>query len=373
MSEPRACPDCLRRAWLVGALSPAIEQALEGRSASRARELLALGDDELGAAVAGSDSEAILDRARGRELAPLREAVRGAHLWACCRHDAGYPRVLADLGDPPAVLFGRGDPALLERLRERESSATVVGSRRASAYGRDIAIRLGAELAAAGLTVVSGMALGIDSCAHRGALDAGGITVAVLGSGADLASPSRMQPLYEEICAEGLVLSELPPGTAARRWTFPARNRIMAALGSITIVVEARQGSGSLITAELAQQFNRDVGAVPGLVGSSPAAGTNELIRDGAHLIRDGRDALDALLGPGARDEGRVAGAIAGLDPGVAAVLDAVEAGAATQDEIARESGLAPDAVAVALTRLELRELVASDAAGRYRSLAPLA
>lgn len=371
MSEPRACPECLRRAWLVGALSPAIERALEDRPAARARELLALGDAELGAAVADADSESILDRARARDAARLREAVRGAHLWACCRDDDAYPPALADLRDPPAVLFGRGDPGLLEHLRDRDGAATVVGSRRASAYGRDVATRLGAELAAAGLAVVSGMALGIDSCAHRGALDAGGVTVAVLGSGADLASPSRMRPLYDEIRAGGLVLSELPPGTEARRWTFPARNRIMAALGAITIVVEARRGSGSLITADLAQQLDREVGAVPGLVGSSPAAGTNDLIHDGAHLIRDGRDALDVLLGVGAVDGARADRRRADLDPDLGAVLDAVESGAATQDEIGRESGLAAEAVAVALTRLELDELVASDSAGRYRPGSP--
>jgi len=372
VSEPRACLECLRRAWLVGALSPAIERALEGRPASRARELLALEDADLGAAVAGADSGTMLDRARARDAATLREAVRGAHLWACCRHDEAYPPALADLGDPPAVLFGRGDPALLGRLRDRDGAATVVGSRRASAYGRDIATRLGAELAAAGLAVVSGMALGIDSCAHRGALDAEGATVAVLGSGADHASPSRMRPLYDEICAVGLVLSELPPGTTARRWTFPARNRIMAALGAITIVVEARRGSGSLITADLAQHLDREVGAVPGLVGSSPAAGTNDLIRDGAHLIRDGRDVLDVLMGVGTEDGDRVARRRADLDPDLASVLDAVESGAATQDEIARESGRAAEAVAVALTRLELDELVASDSAGRYRPGQPV-
>ncbi|MGH2922648.1 MAG: DNA-processing protein DprA [Solirubrobacterales bacterium] len=371
MTEPRACPSCLRRAWLVGGLSNAIERALESRPASRARELLALEDAELSAAVAGADAESISERAERRDSRRLREAVRGSHCWACCRHDDAYPDPLRDLGDSPAVLFGRGDPVLLARLAGREDAATVVGSRRASGYGRDLATRLGAELASAELAIVSGMAIGIDSCAHRGALDAGGVTVAVLGSGADIASPPRMQGLYEEIRAAGLVISELPPGTEARRWTFPARNRIMAALGAITIVVEARHGSGSLITADIAEDLNRDVGAVPGLVGSSPAAGTNDLIHDGAHLIRGGRDVLDALVGPGTLGEPDGDRVPADLDPGLAAVLDAVSTGAGTQDEIARESGLGPESVAVALTRLELRELVASDAAGRYRARPP--
>ncbi len=368
MSEPAACGACLRRAWLVGSLSGAIEGALGTRSTTRARALLSLADEELSAAVAAGEAERFLERSRERDPSRLREAVRGAHCWACCRHDPAYPAALRDLSDAPAALFGRGSPGLLERL-DRKGAVTVVGSRRPSGYGREVAIRLGEELASAGMAVVSGMALGIDSCAHRGALDAGGLTVAVLGSGSDLASPERMRGLYEEIVGAGLVVSELPPGTTARRWTFPARNRIMAALGAITVVVEARARSGSLITATIADQLGRDVGAVPGLVGSSSAAGTNDLIREGAQLVRGGQDVLDSLLGPGVT---RVPGAGsaqggAGLDPELARVLDLVEGGAVTLDAIAREGGLAAGTAAAALTRLELSGLLSCDAAGRYR------
>ena len=365
MSGPRACDPCLRRAWLVGSLSDSIDRALGSRAGSRTRELLALGDEELSAAVAESNPELILRRSRERDPSRLRAAVRGAHCWACCRHDEGYPVGLTDLGDAPAVLFGRGDPALLARLG-RDAAATVVGSRRPSAYGKERAAAVAGELAAAGLAVVSGLALGIDSCAHRGALDAGGFTVALLGSGADEPSPARSRALYEEILDSGLILSELPPGTGARRWTFPARNRIMAALGAITVVVEARNRSGSLITADIAKDLGRDVGAVPGQVGSSAAAGTNDLIHQGAALIRDGQDALDSLLGPGVigvPGRGRPRPDLSGQ---LAAVLEAVEAGAGTQDEIARESALGAGAVAVALTRLELLGLVDCDSAGRY-------
>jgi DNA processing protein len=364
VSEPRACDECLRRAWLVESLSPSIERTVGEGPPSRSRELLALPDDQLSAAVAPRQPELFVERSRERDPARLREAIRGAHAWACCRHQRSYPALLADLRDAPAVLFGRGDPALLARL-ERRAVVTVVGSRRPSGYGREMATRLGEELAMAGLVVVSGMALGIDSCAHRGALAAGGLTVSVLGSGPDVPYPLQMRPLYDDMIEAGLVLSELPPGAGARRWTFPARNRIMAALGAMTVVVEARNRSGSLITAAIASDLGRDIGAVPGLVGSSPAAGTNWLLRDGAQVIRDGQDVLDALLGVGTTSSEARPGPR--LDPELARVLDLVEEGAVTQDAVARASELGPGAVAAALTRLELLGLLSCDAAGRYR------
>jgi DNA processing protein len=354
----------------VGSLSGSIERALGKHRPAAARELLGLPDDELGAAVAGEAGGVFVERAGERDPRQLRDAVRGAHAWACCRHDPGYPSALTDLGDAPAVLFGRGDPDRLPRL-ERGRTVTIVGARRPSGYGREVANALGRELAAAGMAVVSGMALGIDSCSHEGALEGAGLTAAVLGSGPDVPHPTRMSDLYERIAGAGLILTELPPGTTPRRWTFPARNRIMAALGSITIVVEARERSGSLITARIAEDLGREVGAVPGLVGSRPAAGTNDLIRDGAHLIRDGRDVLDSLLGPGAGPAPPTdAYRGPGLGPDPLAVLAAVEEGAATQDEVARGCGLGPPTVAAALSRLELCGLVACDGAGRYRRTA---
>jgi DNA processing protein len=242
---------------------------------------------------------------------------------------------------------------------------TIVGSRRPSAYGREVAKTLGSEGASSGFAVVSGMAMGIDSCAHEGALAAGGLTVAVLGTGVDVPYPPRCTALYEEIVERGVVISELPPGTLARRWMFPARNRIMAALGAMTIVVEARQRSGSLITATMAQDLNREVGAVPGRVGSSPAAGTNGLLHEGAHLVRGAQDVLDALVGPGAE---RAAHNPTGpaLESELAAVLDLVEREAGSADALARVSRLDPGPLAAALVRLELSGYVRSDSAGRY-------
>jgi DNA processing protein len=278
-----------------------------------------------------------------------------------------------DLGDEPAVIFGRGRPAILANLG-REGAVTIVGSRRPSRYGRELATELGAELAASGFAVVSGMALGIDSAAQTGAVRAGGLTIAVLGCGVDVAYPPRSARLYGEIVERGLVISELPPGTKPRRWTFPARNRIMAALGAMTVVVEARERSGSLITAEMAESLNRDVGAVPGLVGSSPAAGTNALIRDGAHLIRGTQDVLDSLVGPGAT----IGSAPRSAGPPVAdelmPVLDAIERGEGTADSLARASALEPGPLATALVRLELAGYVRRNGDGRYeRTSLPLA
>jgi DNA processing protein len=229
-----------------------------------------------------------------------------------------------------------------------------------------MAKELGAELAAAGFAVVSGMALGIDSAAQEGALRAGGLTIAVLGCGVDVAYPPRNGRLYAEIVERGVVIGEFPPATEPRRWTFPARNRIMAALGAMTVVVEARERSGSLITAEMAQSLNRDVGAIPGLVGTSPAAGTNALIRDGAALIRGAQDVLDALLGPGAaRGPARTAVGPP-LEEELAGVLDLVERGAGTSDSLARASGLRPGRLATALVRLELSGYLRRNGDGRY-------
>ena len=287
-ARPRACGECLRRAWLVASLAGHIDKAVSDTAGNRARELLALSNEELAEAMARSQAKSFLVRARERDPVRMLAAVTGSGAWASCRHDELYPEPLHDLGDAPAVIFGRGRAATLGELG-RNGAVTIVGSRRPSRYGRELATELGAELAAAGFAVVSGMALGIDSAAQAGAVRAGGLTIAVLGCGVDVAYPPRSARLYAEIVERGLVIGELPPGTEPRRWTFPARNRIMAALGAMTVVVEARERSGSLITAEMAESLNRDVGAVPGLVGSSPAAGTNGLIRDGAHLIRSAR------------------------------------------------------------------------------------
>jgi DNA processing protein len=361
MSEPRACPDCLRRSRLLAHLAPYIERIATGAPGSRSPELLRLSNEDLAAAAAPNVARQILAQVEAVPERQLLADLRAARCWACCRHDRRYPVGLRDSQDAPWALIGRGDPALLERL-EPDETVTVVGARRASAYGREVARELCRELAAAGLLVVSGLAFGIDACAHRGALEAG-TTVAVLGCGADVAYPASHRSLWRSIGERGLVLSEMPPGTRAWRWGFPARNRIMAAVAGMTVVVEAARRSGSLITADLAADLGRDLGAVPGPVSSRVSAGANELLAGGACLVRDAQDVLDAMLGPGARKAERKGAA---LEPRLLGVLAAVEEGADTCDAVAVRLDLSGAEAASALARLETLGYVTCSLVGAY-------
>jgi DNA processing protein len=357
----QACPDCLRRSHLLAHLAPYIEKIATGAPGSRSPELLRLSNEDLAAAAAPKIAAQVLAGVAAVPENRLAAGLLAAQCWACCRHDRHYPVGLRDAADAPWALIGRGDPALLDRL-EPEGTITIVGSRRASTYGRDIARELARELAAAGLIVTSGLAFGIDSCVHRGALEAG-TTTAVLGCGADIAYPASHRSLWRRICERGLVLSELPPGTGVWRWTFPARNRIMAALAGMTVVVEAAQRSGSLITADLAADLGRDLGAVPGPVSSRYSAGTNELLAGGACLVRGAQDVLDAMLGPGVRTAERAG---PGLEPALLGVLDAVERGEQTCDAVAARLDLAGADAAAALATLEALGYVSCSLVGVY-------
>jgi DNA processing protein len=210
------------------------------------------------------------------------------------------PPALADLPDPPTTLFALGSLATLDA-----PTVTIVGSRRATAYGERIARAAGAAFARAGVCVVSGLAYGIDIAAQRAALDAGGPVCAVLGTGLDVAYPVAHRSMQAAIAERGLVLSEYPAGTGPRQWRFPERNRLMAALGQATIVIEAGVSSGALLTAQVALDLGRAVGAVPGPIDSSESQGTNALLgQSGVVTIASIGDALD-LLGtrtPAVRD-----------------------------------------------------------------------
>ncbi|MEZ5078122.1 MAG: DNA-processing protein DprA [Solirubrobacterales bacterium] len=295
-AKTNACPDCLRRSSLLELLAPYLDRLIvAGDDPPAIADLLRLPSDELAAAAAPGVALQLLARVDALSETRLRESLEAAGCWACCRHEDAYPAQLRDAADAPWALTGRGDPRLLAEL-DPCGTVTIVGARRATSYGREIARELGRELAGAGIVVVSGLAFGIDACAHRGALDAGR-TVAVLGCGPDIAYPAAHRSLWRRIAETGLVLSELPPGASPWRWTFPARNRIMAALAAMTVVVEAATRSGSLITADLAADLGRDLGAVPGPVNSRASAGPNALLAGGACLVRDAQDALDAMLG----------------------------------------------------------------------------
>lgn len=360
-SNPQACVECLRRSRLLAHLAPYIEKIAAGAPGKRSPELLRLSDEDLAAAAAPRVAAQVLGQIAAMPEEQLRAELAVAGCWACCRHDPLFPVGLRDAADAPWALTGRGDPALLGRLTP-DGSVTIVGARRASTYGREVARELGRELAAAGLVVVSGLAFGIDACAHRGALDSG-LTVAVLGCGADVAYPAAHRSLWRRIGESGLVLSELPPGSGAWRWTFPARNRIMAALSGMTVVVEAAERSGSLITVDLAADLGRDLGAVPGPVGSRLSAGPNNLLAGGACLVRDAQDVLDAMLGPGVH---RIERAGPRLDPAQQAVLEALEMGAETCDTVATDLQLSGGEAAATLADLESLGYVACSLVGVY-------
>jgi DNA processing protein len=276
---------------------------------------------------------------------------------AIARRGPGYPPLLAELHDPPPRLFVRGDAAVLS-----EPGVAVVGARSCSAYGAQVARALARELAAAGLVVVSGLARGVDGEAHRGALEGGGRTVAVLGCGIDRDYPRSHGELARRIVTSGAVVSEYPPGVEPAPWRFPARNRIIAGLSLATVVVEARERSGALITADFALELGRDVFAVPGEITSGLSAGTNDLLRQGAAPLTAVRDVLDAVgleVEPTARS--------ASVSDAARSLLALLDDGASAADDLTRASGLSSAEVAAALVELELGGL-AAQAEGVYRS-----
>jgi DNA processing protein len=267
--------------------------------------------------------------------------------------DPTYPALLRHIPDPPARLWLRGDadPSVLDR-----TALAVVGARACSGYGRTVTRLLAGEAAALGVVVVSGLARGIDGEAHRAALAVGGTTVAVLGCGVDRDYPAAHTELARSILAAGgLVVSEYAPGIEPAPWRFPARNRIIAGLARATVVVEARERSGALITADFALEDGREVLAVPGEVTSALSRGTNALLRLGATPATSAADVLEAL-GVEVRPV-----AVVPDDPAAAAVLDAIAEGASTLDALGRRCALEPGRLAGALAVLELESLVVVD------------
>lgn len=355
-----ACPECLRRSWLLARLGAWIQNVVDDRAGRRTPEILRLDSEDLVHVAAAKEADEILSWNYRLTEGEMFDSLVRAGCWACCRHDESFPEGLMDGADAPVALIGRGDAIPLAELGLADS-VTVVGARKATGYGLEVAASIGRETAAAGLNVISGMALGIDGAVHRGALETGR-TVAVLGCGPDRPYPASHTRLYRQILDRGLIISEVPPGTDAWRWSFPARNRIMAALSAMTIVVEAAWRSGSLITAEMAGDAGRDVGAVPGPVTAGAAAGTNELIASGAALIRGGQDVLDRMLGAGAGQT------LFGpeLEPGEGKVLEAVEAGCRTVDEVSRRSAREADETAMTLARLEVKGYLRGSLVGTW-------
>jgi len=274
------------------------------------------------------------------------------------RRGGEFPPLLRAIPDPPPVLWLRGEAP--SELLARPSVA-IVGARACSSYGRSVARTLGRELAAAGLVVVSGMARGIDGEAHRGALDAGGVTIAVLGCGIDRDYPAAHRELAGRIVERGLIVSEYEPGIEPAPWRFPARNRIIAGLCQATVVVEARERSGALITADFALEDGREVMAVPGEITSAVSAGSNALLRLGATPVTAAADVLEAYGIELAAEPSEPPGGLSGI------LLAHLAESPASIDELARASGLASGEVAAALIELELAGRI-SEGDGVYRA-----
>ncbi len=312
------------------------------------------------------------DQGKARTLEPdaVEAALAPVEGRLIVSGDPEYPPRLLDLADPPVALFARGrplDPA------PRVPPVAIVGSRTCSAAGAEMAGVLAGALAVADSCVVSGGAFGIDAAAHRGALHAGGHTVAVLGCGIDVVYPKTNRALFERVAGEGTVVSEYPPGTPPEPFRFPARNRVVAALSAAVVVVEGAEGSGSMITAELALDIAREVYAVPGPATSDLSQAPHQLIRDGATLIRGPDDLLrDVGISPAPGSSGALPTARpSGLElPDGAAGILAAMTGWTAPDRLANELGMPLRRLLATLMELELLGLVRSTGGRFERTLA---
>lgn len=315
-------------------------------------------------AVPGVRKEALAALASGpsyrqadEELARAAAAGTSIIVWA----DPAYPELLRAIHNPPLLLYVKGSTALLN-----DPGVGVVGARAASDYGMRAAYRLAGQMAGRGLVVISGLALGIDAAAHRGALAAGGATVAVLGSGVDIVYPEHNRKLYEQIAAQGALVSEYPMTTAPEAFRFPARNRIISGLGLGILVVEAARRSGSLITAHMALEQGREVFAVPGRVDSMKSEGTHRLLQEGAKLVHTVEDILEELPGYGGRQGRGSVGAEAAavvmpeLTPEEEIVLAFLDVYPKNIEEVILSTGFSAQRAGELLMLLELKGCVTS-------------
>jgi DNA processing protein len=360
-----ACDACLRRTALVAALAGYLD--VEWRRRDAASRVLALPDAELLAV----GSPAVRARYERFDAAVPRAIAERTGVALVCHCSAAYPERVRALPDPPAVLHVLGDPSALEV----PEGVSIVGARRASSYGLEVSRALGRGLSRAGVPVVSGLALGIDAAAHHGALEGSAAPVAVLAAAPEIAYPASNTALHAAVAARGAVISELPPGSRAFRWCFVARNRIVAALAQVVVIVEAAERSGSLTTADFAADLGCTVAAVPGRVTNRTAAGTNALIQSGAALVRDADDVLDLLAETTGRPRRHAPAAGPArpeppdLAPELLALLAAVEEGRGALGELASDAASAR-AVLAGLGELEFRGLIRRTFGGRYEPVA---
>ena len=325
--------------------------------------------ESLGLAPASSAALQAPDAAR---IAADRRWVESEHITLIDATDARYPPLLGEAPAAPALLYVKGDAACLG-----SPQLAIVGSRNPTQPGQRTAHKFAASLSAAGLTITSGLAVGIDAASHEGALAADGLTIAVLGTGIDNIYPRQHRALAAHIAARGALVSEYPPGSAALKANFPRRNRIISALCLGTLVVEAARHSGSLITARLAGEQGREVFAVPGSIHNPLARGCHALIRNGAKLVESADDILSELkfsaekqcLIGGTQGRARVCGAASSLDKDHKILLDALGFEPASLDTLVERTGLPSQSVASMLLFLELEDVVGLHSGGRYLRL----
>jgi len=304
-------------------------------------------------------SELLAARTRTDPAGELERLTRSGIHAVHPGHPA-YPRLLSEISGRPSVLYVRG-----ELVPTDDRSVAIVGTRRATPYGRQAAERIAAELAQAGVTVVSGLARGVDGAAHRAALEAGGRTIAVLGSGPDVIYPAEHRRLAEQITESGAILSELPPGSKPDAQNFPARNRIVSGMTLGTLIIEAPSRSGALITATFAADQGREVFVIPGSIFAQTAEGTNALLRDGARLVRDSADILEDL-GLSGGSVSTLTQSQLSLDENERRVLAALGKEARHIDELAEEADLPTGAVSALMLTMELKGLVRNHGAQYY-------
>jgi len=356
VSAARACPDCLRRAWLLVRLAGHLDVERE-----RISELLDRSDEDLIEAVGGSRTPEVRADWEAFDADAYRKQCDAAGIETLCRCDRCYPAKLWDLGGEPAVLHVAGGLARFLEVVARDSVA-IVGARRASPYALENARSLARGLART-MTVISGMASGVDTAAHEGALHARGDTIAVLPSSPERPYPPAGRSLHKQILEAGACVSELGPGVPVRRWMFPARNRIIAALADMTVLVAGRQGSGAIGTALEADQLKRKVGAVPGQITAPLSFGPHLLLRFGAHLVAEPFDVLKAVhedmppLRPPRLDRPG--------DPSLTPLFEALADGYELADAFT-EVGLDAERGLAALAALEMSGYVRRQTGGRY-------
>jgi DNA processing protein len=357
-----ACAQCQRRSWLLAELSPMLDCLAGDRE--RLHGALALSDAELIDALGGRRRESLHARHAALDAGEVR---RDADVETVCRHDPRYPSALHGPGSP-RLLNVAGGAARLARLA-RAPVVALLGSTRASDYGREVARELARSLSASGVTIAGSLADGIAAAAHAGAQDGAGASIAMLGGGLRASCPAHLQALYGRLEHSGCAISELPCDCPGRRWGQPAAERTLLALAALVVVIEAREDPRELAAAHAARALGRPLAALPGRVTSPLSSGPHALLVEGASPIRGAEDVLELLY----RDPSSHTGWLrtpgrerhVALEPRLRAVLDLVGAGADTPDRLAA-AGAEPQELLLALTELELLGLLARGENGRY-------